>query len=206
MCYSAKSSLTTFLIVSFVCIYLWIKGGNVKKTVAIILFFISLMQVVELFIWLNLECSNTNKFISLFIPILLFLQPVILITTVLYFNSGRFPPIIYKIILGIWVALSPLIINWMKDGFNKCTTVGENGHLVWPYTRIKSDIDHLLQIIYTIVFGIVIGSLNTKWYGIFYVILASITYNHMTKIYGHSWGSVWCNFINILALVALFIE
>jgi uncharacterized membrane protein len=104
------------------------------------------------------------------------------------------------------VALSPLIINWMKDGFNKCTTVGENGHLVWPYTRIKSDIDHLLQIIYTIVFGIVIGSLNTKWYGIFYVILASITYNHMTKIYGHSWGSVWCNFINILALVALFIE
>jgi hypothetical protein len=191
-----------------VCIYLWIRGGNVRKTIAIVLFFISLMQVVELFIWLNLECSNTNKFISFFIPILLFLQPVILITTVLYFNSGRFPPIIYKIILGIWVALSPLIINWMKDGFNKCTTVGENGHLVWPYIKshIKSNIHQLALILYNTVLGVVIGTLNTKWYGIFYVILSVISYKYIIKIYGHSWGSIWCNFINILALGALFIE
>jgi uncharacterized membrane protein len=104
------------------------------------------------------------------------------------------------------VAFSPFFINWMKDGFNKCTTVGENGHLVWPYTRIKSDIHQLLQILYTIVLGIVIGTLNTKWYGIFYVILSSVSYNHIKKIYGHSWGSIWCIFINILALVALFIE
>jgi len=55
MCYSARASLTTFLIVFGVCVYLWMEGGNINKSIAIILFFISLMQILELFIWLNLE-------------------------------------------------------------------------------------------------------------------------------------------------------
>lgn len=204
MCYSPESSLTTFLIVFGVCIYLWIKGGNVKKSIAVILFFISLMQILELFIWLNLECSNINKFISLFIPILLFLQPVIVIGAILYFNSGRLSPTFYKIILGIWVVCSPLFINWMKRGFNKCTKVGPNGHLEWPFANSYNS--HIVQTIYNLALAIGIGTLNTEWYGIFYIVLSSLSYNHIRKIYGHSWGSIWCNFVNVLAFGALFIK
>jgi hypothetical protein len=204
MCYSPESSLITFIIVLCVCIYLWIKGGNVHKSIAVILFFISLMQILELFIWLNLECSNTNKFISLFIPILLFLQPIIVITTILYFNSGRLSPTFYKIILGIWFICSPLFINWMKKGFNKCTTVSANGNLEWPFAN--SSKDQLIQTIYNLALGLGIGTLNTKWYGIFYIVLSSLSYNHIREIYGHSWGSIWCNFVNFLALGALFIK
>jgi hypothetical protein len=204
MCYSPESSLTTFLIVLGVCIYLWIKGGNVKKSIAVILFFISLMQIVELFIWLNLERPSTNKFISLFIPILLFLQPVIVISTVLYFNSGILPPTFYKIILGIWFICSPLFIIWMKKGFNKCTHIGTNGYLEWPYAN--SSKDEFIQAIYNLVLLAGIGTLNTKWYGIFYVVLSSFSYNRIREIYGHSWGSIWCNFVNVLALGALFIK
>lgn len=204
MCYSPESSLITFLIVLCVCIYLWIKGGNVHKSIAVILFFISLMQILELFIWLNLECSKTNKFISLFIPILLFLQPIIVISTILYFNSGRLSPTLYKIILGIWLICSPLFINWMKKGFNKCTEVGPSGYLKWPYTNSSSD--DLIKTLYNLILVVGIGSLNTEWYGIFYIVLSSLSYNHIIKIYGHSWGSIWCNFVNFLALGALFIK
>ena len=204
MCYSPESSLTTFLFVFIICIYLWIKGGNIHKSVAVILFFISLMQILELFIWLNIECSNTNKFISLFIPILLFLQPIIVICTILYFNSGILSPTLYKIILGIWLISSPLFINWMKNGFNKCTKVGQNGHLIWPYTNSSND--HIIQTIYNLVLVIGIGTLNTDWYGILYILLSSISYNHIREIYGHSWGSIWCNFVNFLALGAVFIK
>ena len=144
MCYSARASLTTFSIVFFVSIYLWINGGNIKKSIAIILFFISLMQIVEFFIWLNIDCTNTNKLISLFIPILLFLQPIIVIFTILYFNSGRLPPIAYKTLLGIWLVCSPFFVNYMKKGFNKCTTIGSNGHLVWPFTNSSQSIDQLV--------------------------------------------------------------
>jgi len=64
----------------------------------------------------------------------------------------------------------------------------------------------LIQTIYNLVLGIGIGTLNTEWYGIFYIILSSLSYNHIKKIYGHSWGSIWCNFVNVLALAALFIK
>jgi hypothetical protein len=206
MCYSARSSLTTFLIVFSICIYLWIKGGNVNKSLAIILFFISLMQILELFIWLNLECSTINKFISLFIPVLLFLQPIVVISTVLYFNSGILSPTFYKIVLGVWFACSPFFINWMKKGLNKCTKVGvlSGGHLEWPFANSSND--QFIQTIYNLVLGIGIGTLNTKWYGIFYIVLSSLSYNYIKKIYGHSWGSIWCNFVNVLALAALFIK
>lgn len=204
MCYSPESSLTTFLIVLGVCIYLWIKDGNIHKSIAVILFFISLMQILELFIWLNLECSNTNKFISLFIPILLFLQPIIVISTILYFNSGRLSPTFYKIILGIWIVCSPLFINWMKKGLNKCTQVGTNGYLEWPFANSSND--EFIQTIYNLVLGTGIATLNTEWYGIFYIVLSSLSYNYIRTIYGHSWGSIWCNFVNVLALGALFIK
>jgi hypothetical protein len=163
------------------------------------------MQILELFIWLNIECSNINKYISLFIPVLLFLQPIIVIVAILYFNSGRLSPTLYKILLGVWLICSPFFINWVNDGFNKCTTVGANGHLIWPYANSPKTIDQIVQTIYNLVLGIGIGTLNTKWYGIFYVVLASLSYNHIKEIYGHSWGSVWCNFVNFLALGALFI-
>lgn len=205
MCYSVESSLTTFLTVFCISIYLWVKGNNVNKSIAIILFSISLMQLLELFIWLNLKCSNTNKIISLFIPILLFLQPVIIITTIIYFNSGILPNILYKIILGIWILCSIFFINWMKTGFYKCTKVGKNGHLVWPYTNSSDLNSSFMQILYNLVMGIGIGTLNTKWYGIFYIILSIFSYNYIREIYAHSWGSIWCNFVNFLAFGALFI-
>jgi len=201
-----ESSLTTFIIVSSICIYLWIKGGNVNKSIAIILFFISLMQIVEFFIWLNHECSNTNKFISLFIPILLFLQPIVVITTILYFKSGILSPIFYKIILSIWIICSSYFIIWMKDGFNQCTIIGKNGHLVWPYANSSKLIDQFMQFLYNIVLAIGIGSLHTPWYGIFYIFVALLSYYYIRNIYGHSWGSVWCNFVNFLAFGALLIK
>lgn len=205
MCYSARSSLTTFSIVFLVSVYLWISGRNIKKSIAVILFFISLMQIVELFIWLNIECTNTNRLISLFIPILLFLQPIIIVSSILYFDSGRLPPIVYKILLGIWVICSPFFVNYMKKGFNKCTTIGSNGHLVWPYTNSSKSTDQFVETVYNLILGIGIGTLNTKWYGIFYLILSVLSLKYVKQIYGHSWGSIWCNFVNFLAIGALFI-
>ncbi len=201
-----ESSLTTFIIVVLVCIYLWMKGGNVNKSIAVILFFISLMQVIEFFIWFHPECSHTNKWISLFIPILLFIQPIAVITTILYFHSGILSPVVYKIILTIWILCLPFFIHWMKDGFYKCTTIGKNGYLVWPYTNSSTQTDQFMQFLYNIILAIGIGTLHTKWYGIFYVVLAFLSYHYVRQIYGHSWGSIWCNFVNFLAFGALFIK
>ena len=205
MCYSAESSASTFIFVCLVSIYLYRKGDNIHKAVAIILFFISLMQVVEYFIWLNIECTNINKTISYCIPILLFLQPIITAGAVLYFRVGFLPPIVYKSILGIWIFSLPFFIDWMRDGFGKCTTVGPKGRLVWPYANSSIPFHQTIQSLYNSVLGVSIATLNTEWFGGFYVITAYFAYIFTKQTYGHSWGSVWCNFVNILATGALFI-
>jgi hypothetical protein len=201
MCYSAESSAGTFLFVATVAALLFYRGGRLRSALAIILLFIALMQVVELLIWNNLRCGPQNRFLTYFIPILLFLQPVVVLCTLLYFDVSLFPSLI-KVLLIVWIIAAPLFIDWMKDGWNKCTVVGPNGHLEWPYTKSRS---HISQDIYNLALGAGMATLNTPWYGIFYIVMASTSYFYTQSIYGHSWSSIWCNFVNVIAAGAVFI-
>jgi hypothetical protein len=205
MCYSPESSFGTFLFVLVICIYLWLKGSKIQKTLAVILFFISLMQVLEGILWLNIECTETNKRVSQLIPILLYLQPIITICAIYFFGSGYLSPLAYKSLLVIWILSSPLFISWMKEGVGKCTTVGPNGHLEWPYANENQSSHSLIQTIYNTILSLGFISLNTDWYGVFYVGVAALGYSASKNLYGHSWGSIWCHFVNLLAIGAIFV-
>ena len=161
------------------------------------------MQVIEGLIWFNIECNNINIFITSFIPILLFLQPIVIIGTIYSFGTGILSPLFYKILLGICFLSLPLYIDWFKDGIGKCTVIGKNGYLVWPFTNKNSN--SLAHIIYNIILSVGFATLNTEWYGIFYLIMAILGYFKSRITYGHSWGSIWCHFVNILAIGALFV-
>jgi hypothetical protein len=202
MCYSVSSSFGTFLYVFSICYILWTRGSKIQKSLSSILGFIALMQVIEGFLWLNIECNDTNKFITSFIPILLFLQPIVIIGTLYSFGTGFLPPLFYKILLGISLLSLPLYIDWFKDGMGKCTVIGEKGHLVWPFTNTPNSSAHML---YNTILAIGFATLKTDWYGFFYLIMAILGYFKSRITYGHSWGSVWCHFVNILATGALFI-
>jgi hypothetical protein len=205
MCYSPESSFGTFFFVLVICIYLWIKGSKIQKTLAIILLFISLMQVVEGLLWLNVECTDTNKNISRFIPILLYLQPIVAIGAVYFFGTGFLSPIMYKSLIAIWLLCLPLFLDWMKDGLGQCTIVGPKGHLAWPYANESQDKHSLIQNIYNIILSLAFITLNTQWYGFLYVGVAALGYSASRNLYGHSWGSIWCHFVNLLAIGAIFV-
>ncbi len=206
MCYSTESSFGTFLFVLLISLYLWTKGNKIQKTLAISLLFISLMQVLEGFIWLNTKCTSINKFLTSLIPVLLYLQPIVVLGAVYMFNTGFLSPIIYKSLIAIWLLSLPLFINWMKDGIGKCTTIGPKGHLAWPFANKYDDNSHaLVSSLYNILLVIGFITLKTEWYGFFYIIIAAIGHFVSRTIYGHSWGSIWCHFVNILAIGALFI-
>ena len=96
---------------------------------------------------------------------------------------------------------TPFFIEWMKTGFNKCTTVDK--HLVWPYAKRMEN--NLSQDLYNLILILGIGSLNTEWYGLFYVVTSVLSLKYIQHVYEHSWGSVWCNFVNFLAIGALLI-
>ena len=203
MCYSASSSFGTFFFVLTICCILWIRGSKLQKSLSIMLLFIALMQVIEGFLWLNIDCNNINIFITYFISILLFLQPVVIIGTLYSFGTGLLLPFVYKLLLGISLLSLPLYIEWFKDGIGKCTTIGKNGHLVWPFTNTNPH--PLAHTVYNILLGIGFATLNTTWYGIFYLIMAILGYFKSRSTYGHSWGSIWCHYVNLLAIGALFV-
>lgn len=203
MCYSASSSFGTFLFVFFICCILWIRGSRLQKSLSIMLGFIAFMQVLEGFLWLNIECTNINIFITSLIPIVLFLQPIVILGTLYRFDTGRLSSFVYKILLYISLFSLPFYIHWFKNGIGKCTTIGQNGHLVWPFTN--TNINGLAHTLYNILLGIGFATLNTEWYGIFYLLMATLGYFKSRITYGHSWGSIWCHFVNLLAIGALFV-
>jgi len=179
------------------------RGSKVQKSLSIMLGFIALMQVIEGFLWLNIECDSTNIFISSFIPLLLFLQPIVILGTLYTFGTGVLSPSFYKALLGVCFLSLPLYVDWFKDGIGKCTVVGENGHLVWPFTNAIPYSP--AQILYNTLLYIGFGTLNTEWYGTFYLVMATLGYFKSRITYGHSWGSIWCHFVNLLAVGALFV-
>jgi hypothetical protein len=166
---------------------------------------IALMQIIEGLLWLNIECNNINKFITSFIPILLFIQPIVIIGTLISFGTGILSSLFYKILLGIWLVSLPFYINLFKDDMEKCTTIGKNGHLVWPFKNTNTTPISLIHVLYNITIAIGFATLNTEWYGIFYTIMAIIGYFKTKMIYGHSWSSIWCHFVNLLGIGALFV-
>ena len=200
MCYSVHSSFGTFLFVFLICCILWIRGSKLQKSLSIMLGVIALMQVMEGLLWLNIECNKTNIFISSFIPLLLYIQPIVIIATLYSFGTGVLPPIFYKILLGISLLSLPLYIDLFKGGMGKCTTIGKNGHLVWPFETITVE-----SLVYNTIMSIGFVTLNTEWYGLFYVFMATISYLKSIITYGHSWSSIWCHFVNFLAIGALFV-
>jgi hypothetical protein len=206
MCYNTQTSFTTFLFVLLISILLWKKGKPIHKTLAVILLFISLMQIVEGLLWINIKCTNVNQTISTFIPILLFLQPLIAIGTIYYFNTGLLPPIFYKILIGIWLLSSPLFFNWMQDGIGKCTSVSTKGYLQWPFANSSTYPHQIIQSIYNFILLTAFITLNTEWFGLFYVFIAAASYFITRNLYGNSWGSLWCHFVNILAAASLFVK
>lgn len=203
MCYSASSSFGTFFFVFVICCILWIKGSKVQKSLSIMLGFIALMQVIEGFLWLNIECNNVNRFITSFIPILLFTQPIVVIGALYTFDSGVLSPLFYKIVLGVSLLSMPLYTHWFEEGMGKCTVIGQNGHLVWPFANTNEYT--LAQIIYNTLLATGFATLNTPWYGIFYLIMSALGYFKSRITYGHSWGSIWCHYVNILSVGALLV-
>ena len=83
MCFSAETSLTTFLI-SILTSSILINSakGRHKATIQIIGYFfiyIAVVQFLEYLMWIDLSCSQgLNQFASMIIPYIVYLQPVVL--------------------------------------------------------------------------------------------------------------------------------
>jgi hypothetical protein len=152
MCYSKELSLTSLIfgiLTSMTLIFFGNKESYAtNNTIGLFYFFVSLMQLVEYFLWIDIDCKNGyNKLGAIIGPILNHLQPVImlaiaskyLIPKTLISNTILIPLNIAYLIY-VYYKYTKYISN--KD--NLCVKTNKCNHLDWTW---KKDFNYIFYFI-----------------------------------------------------------
>jgi len=201
MCYSSKISIMTFIFVSIICIVLWYCNKGTDRPIALILFVVVLMQLVEYGIWENLDCNYINKFLSSFIPILLFLQPILINLIVWWFSAGWAPGYL-PITLAFSLFLPYKIYTaWLNYG--NCVKVSEGSHLEWVSFPDQSTFGIIERYIYYVALAYPIATLNNIPFAILFIMFSFLSLIKTGQTNQKTWPSIWCHFVNFLSVFAL---
>ena len=201
MCYSAKVSLSTFIFVSILCIVLWYRNKSTDRPISLILFVVALMQLVEYGIWEHLECDTINKVLSSFIPILLFLQPILINFIVWWFGAGwasGYLPIAIAFSLFI-----PYKVYSVWHNYGNCVKVGEGGHLEWVSFPDQSTFGILERYIYYVALAYPIATLKNIPFAALFTGFSFLSLMQTGATNQKTWPTIWCHFVNFLSVFAL---
>lgn len=191
MCWNEHVSLNTFLFSSFVLLLILYNNTytNYKikyfNSLWIYLFFVSFisMQLIEFFIWRNINNTFYNHIFSTMAALLIFIQPVI--TLMMISNvSLRNNLLVAYLVFFIPYFTYKFITNNMKS------QVSNRGHLVWLF------IDTNLLLFMGWLFFFLFSFIYTQnFYGfLFGIVLFIISYYNYYK--DKTIGSMWCWVVN----------
>ena len=208
MCYSKKLSLLSFIFGIFSSLML-IQFGNkesYKTNVAIGLFFmfVSIMQLIEYFIWSDIKCKNgLNKLGSYLGPLFNHLQPVVLlIIASIYLKSFNIIPtniIIFLNVLYIIYILYQYYV-YIRDLKNICIGVNNENHLDWKW---KYNFKYLFY------FSISLINITNFYKNKNLIIAILVSYFLLFISYFNfhkNVGELWCLMVTGVPLVNLFVQ
>ena len=98
MCYSAESSILSFLIGFPACLYLLQSKNNTNKHVGLFLLSVVMMQFLEFLMWIDQKCGFLNSFASRSIGLVLYLQIYTIFLGGYLYNTLIIPKNILKLI------------------------------------------------------------------------------------------------------------
>jgi len=141
MCYSAESSITSYLIGAPTSLYLLFFSKNkFHRYMGLVFFVVIQMQLLEYFIWIDQECTGYNQIASTLVPVELSLQAISIIYGAYIFNTLSLSKKTLFNILIISCIVS--LIYWSYNFYlrGKCTKKNINTNaLNWPsYTNGKN--------------------------------------------------------------------
>lgn len=196
MCYSAESSLTSYLLGSASSLYLLFQNNKYEKFMGLILLVVVQMQLVEYFLWTNNNCnSKINKIATKYIGIVLALQIISLIFGSYFFNIS-FLSKNNLLIMGAIFAIV-LLINKNNILFSGeiCST-SKNNTMIW-YSNLTTNKDQLktgLFSFFYFLFGIIIfANIKDPFYRNYISIWALVTIAY-SLLFFNNWTSRWCYF------------
>jgi hypothetical protein len=207
MCYNATVSGSTFLFVAVVAVILWNRAKGIDRALAIVLLFIVFMQLIEWALWLQMPgCNPINKILSAAIPVYLALQPIIINLVVGWFGAG-WAYGYEKVALLLAITLLPVQIYSALKGYGSmCTTVSSSGgqHLQWPLVlETESWLGGLVPPIYHLGMLYPLVTLKSPTFAGLYIFFSAVSLKKFRESNPNAWPSLWCHFVNMLAVFAL---
>lgn len=194
MCWNESVSLNTFLFSGFVILLITYNNVFTKYKIEILnniyllLFSISIIsiQLVEFFIWRNINNAYYNHLFSIVEASIIFIQPVfsiMIITKKTLRNTLLFLYLLFAIPYSIYALFTK----------NIKTIVTEQGHLKWNFiTHINIWMIWLFFFLFSFFY-------EKYWAGVIFAILLLLITNYNYKN-DNSVESMWCWIVNIFAI------
>ena len=199
MCWNEHVSLNTFLFSSFVLLLILYNNTYTQykikyfDSVWIYLFFVSFisMQLVEVFIWRNIDNKLYNHIFSTMAAMLIFIQPIV--SLMILSNI----PLRNKLLVAYLVVFIPyfaymFITNQMKS------SISNKGHLIWWFLGPN------MLLLFGWVFFFLFSFIYTQtFYGFLFgaVLLCISFYNYYND---KTIGSMWCWVVNSVMIYYAF--
>jgi hypothetical protein len=208
MCYSRDLSLASLSFGIFSSLLLITYGDNssilTNKTIGYFFLFVSLMQLVEYFLWIDIDCtSGFNKIGSLLGPILNHLQPVVLLVIASIFLEPK-NLISYSIVIPANILylfyVSFKYYQYVSEPKNLCVRTNSCSHLDWTW---KKDFNYLFYFAINFI-NIANFYSNTNFMvslGVSYLLLFISIFNFNQNV-----GEFWCLMVTGVPLINLFME
>jgi len=191
MCWNQHVSLNTFLFSSFVLLLVLYNNTYTQYKIGyfnslwIYLFFVSFisMQLIEFFIWRNINNPFYNHIFSTLAAMLIFIQPIVSLMTVSNV-SLRNNLLVTYLVFFIPYFTYKFITNNMKS------QVSNRGHLEWLFfdTNMPLFMGWLFFFLFSFIY-------TQNFYGfLFGIVLFLISYYNYYK--DRTIGSMWCWVVN----------
>mgnify|MGYP001158639392 FL=1 len=195
MCYSVEASFGAFLFALILSYSLYKRNKGNDRSIAILMFGISIMQVAEFFMHLDPDCkSNMNKYSSMFgLAVLLMIQPLFSILSNINSQKKIFTKeIIFQLLLWIIYVLYITKYYWPKSS-EWCSKKDCSGDckLTWNWWKHGSDnIPQLLYLTLILLIPIYVmykNNINKALVWLIYLFLSVVL------IYNNKYfGTLWC--------------
>lgn len=210
MCWNESVSINTFVFGCLALIFIYFTNTFTKyKTqgfdnpfMYLIVFSFLIMQLIEFFIWRNLNNKQINRILSLIGLGIIIIQPI---TLMLYdtYVIGNITTLIQNLLLYSIAWISFLSYKYLYNPITFNTTIGVNKHLNWNWLKFPTSEIIVCILIY---FSYMVYSLlilknkdNIFRYFLFISVFISTILYYDTQ----EFGSMWCWVINIYMLILM---
>lgn len=208
MCYSKELSLASLIFgifASMTLIYFGNKESSAtNKTIGFFYLFVSLMQLVEYFLWIDIDCKNGyNKLGATVGPILNHLQPVVMLAIA---SEYLVPEKLMgdSLLIPLNIAYLFYVYNqytkYLSNKENLCVKTNKCDHLDWTW---KKDFNYIFYFIISFV-NVANFYNNTNFmvsFGLSYLLLLVSIFKFQKNV-----GEFWCLMVTGVPLVNIIIQ